>query len=50
MIPSKHIDIEVESISQDLPRQVVCEKCGSKDDLRSICGLVICKECLQGDF
>lgn len=50
MIPTKHIDIQVESISQDLPRQVVCEKCGSREGLRSICGFLICGECLQGDF
>lgn len=46
----KGINIEVESISQDLPRQMVCEKCGSREDLRSICGFLICGECLQGDF
>ena len=49
MIPSKDIDIEVESIVFD-PRPTACVECGSKEDLRSICGLVICKECLLGDF
>ena len=49
MIPSKHIDIEVESIVFD-PRPKACVECGSEEDLRSICGLVVCKECLLGDF
>ena len=50
MNEDRGINIEVESISQDLPRQMVCEKCGSNEDLRSICGFLICGECLQGDF
>ena len=50
MNEDRGINIEVESISQDLPRQMVCEKCGSNEDLRSICSFLICGECLQGDF
>ncbi len=50
MIPERHIDLEVESIVFELPRPKACERCGAKEDLRSICGFLVCGSCLEGDL
>jgi hypothetical protein len=40
-------EITVERVDFD-PRRTTCETCGSGDNLRSITGFVVCKDCLEG--
>jgi len=39
-------EITVERVDFE-SKSVVCESCGSKDNLRSITGFVVCKDCLE---
>ncbi len=40
-------NITVESIVFD-PKPTACESCGSRDNLRSLTGFVVCTDCLEG--